>query len=48
MRPYARILLATTFLREKKKNEAKTLLEELSVEFPGNPIFAKHARRLAR
>ena len=47
LKPYAKILLTVTYLREKMKPAAKTLLLELSAEFPTNPLFAKHAIRLA-
>jgi hypothetical protein len=48
LKPYAQILLAVTYLREKKTADAQKLIQELSREFPANPIFAKHAKRLAR
>ncbi|HEX4998980.1 MAG TPA: hypothetical protein VFY29_12195 [Terriglobia bacterium] len=48
LKPYARILLAVTFLRENRKDDARKLLESLAAEFPANPLFQKHARRLAR
>ncbi len=47
LKPYAKILLTVTYLREKRKRDAQALLAELSIEFPTNPLFAKHARRLA-
>ncbi len=47
LKPYAKILLTVTYLREKRKRDAQALLVELSMEFPMNPLFAKHARRLA-
>jgi hypothetical protein len=47
LKPYAKILLTVTYLREKRKGEAQALLAELSLEFPANPLFDKHARRLA-
>jgi len=46
LKPYAKILLVVIHLREKKKPAAQALLAELSLEFPENPLFAKHARRL--
>ena len=47
LKPYAKILLVVTYLREKKKLDAQALLAELAAEFPTNPLFAKHAKRLA-
>ena len=46
LRPYAKILLVLTCLREKDRTAAQALLADLSAEFPTNPLFAKHARRL--
>ncbi len=48
LKPYAQILLAVTYLREKKTSDAQKLFQVLAKEFPDNPIFAKHAKRLAR
>ena len=39
--PYAKILLAVFHVREKHLAEARGLLEELSREFPANPLFKK-------
>jgi len=47
LKPYAKILLAVTYLRENKKAAAQTVIAELSTEFPTNSLFAKHASRLA-
>ncbi len=47
LKPYAKVLLAIAYLREKNRPAAATLLAELSTEFPSNPLFAAQARRLA-
>ncbi len=44
--PYARLLLAFAALRENDPNRARDLLEGLSREFPGNPLYAKELARL--
>jgi hypothetical protein len=46
LRPYAKILLVVVNLRAKNRTAAHALLAELSSEFPTNPLFVKHARRL--
>ncbi len=47
LRPYAKVLLAIAYLREKNRPAAASLLAQLSSEFPTNPLFAAQARRLA-
>jgi hypothetical protein len=47
LRPYAKLLLAITYLREKNKPAAAALLAELSSEFPTNRLFAAQAKRAA-
>ncbi len=47
LKPYAKVLLAIAYLREKNRPAAATLLARLSSEFPTNPLFAAQARRLA-
>jgi len=44
--PYARILLAIAYVREKDKPHARLLLASLRDEFPGNPLFAREIARL--
>ncbi len=44
--PYARLLLAVAALREKKPEQAKQILEELSREFPHNRLYAKELATL--
>ncbi|MFB3921694.1 MAG: hypothetical protein ACE145_08230 [Terriglobia bacterium] len=46
LRPYAKVLLAVAYLREKNRPAAAALLAQLSSEFPGNDLFAAQARRL--
>lgn len=45
--PFARILLAIAYVREKNTAEAKTLLEGLRQEFPANPLFSDALKRIA-
>jgi hypothetical protein len=44
--PFARILLAIAYVREKNKPRALELLAGLRAEFPGNPLYAKEMARL--
>jgi hypothetical protein len=44
--PFARILLAIAYVREKDKARAREMLESLRGEFPGNPLFARELARL--
>ena len=44
--PFARILLAIAYVREKDKPRARELLTSLREEFPGNPLFAREIARL--
>src|SRR3970282_562622 len=44
--PFARILLAIAYLREKDKTRARQLLSALRDEVPGNPVFARDLGRL--
>ena len=41
LKPFAKILLALTALREKQPSLTRRLLEELSAEFPANPLFRR-------
>ncbi len=41
LQPFAKILLALAALRERRTALAKTQLEELTAEFPHNPLFAR-------
>lgn len=44
LKPYAKILLALAYEREHRFDRAQPLLDELSREFPENPIFAQELR----
>jgi hypothetical protein len=44
--PFARILLAIAYLRDKHPQQARALLSELEIEFPHNPLFAEELRYL--
>ena len=41
LKPFAKILLALTALREKQPDLSRKLLEELAAEFPTNPLFRR-------
>jgi hypothetical protein len=45
--PFARILLAIAYVREKDKPRARQLLISLRDEFPKNPLFEQEIARLA-
>lgn len=44
--PFARILLAIAYVREKDRPRAREILSSLRDEFPTNPLFAKEIARL--
>jgi hypothetical protein len=44
--PFARILLAIAYVREKDKPRARELLVALRNDYPQNPIFARQISRL--
>ena len=44
--PFARILLAIAYVREKDKPHARELLAALREEFPNNPLFGREIARL--
>ncbi len=46
LKPFARILLAISYLRDKDTQRARTLLTSLRDEFPKNPLFAREVARL--
>jgi hypothetical protein len=46
LQPFARILLAIAYVREKDKAHAVELLAGLKSEFPGNPLYAREIARL--
>jgi hypothetical protein len=45
-RPFSKILLATIALREKRPREAQRFLQELTQEYPQNPLFRKELDKL--
>jgi tetratricopeptide (TPR) repeat protein len=47
LRPFAKILLALTALREKQTDMARTEFTELVAEFPQNPLFASELVKLS-
>jgi len=44
--PFARILLAIAYVREKDNRHAREVLASLRDEFPSNPLFAREIARL--
>jgi hypothetical protein len=44
--PYARMLLAVAALRDQQRDQARSLLEELSREFPHNHLYASELAKL--
>lgn len=46
--PFARILLAIAYVREKDKPRAVEILSGLRAEFPANPLFAHEILRLQK
>ncbi len=44
--PFARILLAIAYVRQKNPQRARTLLAELREDFPRNPLFARELAHL--
>jgi len=44
--PFARILLAIAYVREKDQPRAREMLASLRDEFPKNPLFAREIARL--
>jgi predicted Zn-dependent protease len=46
LRPFAKILVALTALREKKPEVARAQLTELVAEFPENALFASELAKL--
>jgi tetratricopeptide (TPR) repeat protein len=47
-RPFAKILLAAVYLRDKRFAEALALLKEIGGEFPGNTLIQKEIARAAQ
>ncbi len=46
LRPFAKLLLALSALREKDEGLARTEFTQLAAEFPGNPLFANELGKL--
>ncbi len=46
--PFARILLAVAYVREKKPEDARRILAQLETEFPDNPLFRRELARLEK
>jgi predicted Zn-dependent protease len=44
--PFARILLAIAYVRDKDKTRALELLTALRTQFPGNTLFPREIARL--
>lgn len=44
--PFAKILLAIAYVREKDKPRAREILSGLRTDFPNNPLFAREIARL--
>lgn len=44
--PFARILLAIAYVRDKDKPRAREILASLRTEFPNNPLFGREIARL--
>jgi hypothetical protein len=44
--PFARLLLAVAALRDRNREQARTLLAGLAQDFPGNPLYKKELARL--
>jgi hypothetical protein len=46
LKPFARILLAIAYVRDKDKTRALELLVALRSQFPGNTLFPREIERL--
>jgi len=44
--PFARILLAIAYVRDKDKTRARQVLSSLQTDFPSNPLFGREIARL--
>ncbi len=47
LRPFAKILLAICYLREKQPRETQKLLAALATEFPENPLLPKELAKVS-
>ncbi len=48
LKPFAQLLLAMFYLREKQEPQTKRLLAQLAHDFPDNPVFELELRKLGR
>jgi hypothetical protein len=46
-RPFSKILLATIALREKRPRDAQRYLQELSHDYPQNPLFRRELEKVS-
>lgn len=46
-KPFSKILLATIALREKRPRDAQRYLQELTIEYPANPLFRKELDKIS-
>ena len=46
LKPFARLLQAVAALRDKDRTRARTILSELSAQFPGNHLYSEELARL--
>ncbi len=46
--PFAKILLAVVYLREKKPHEARVYLAEVARDYPGNPLIRRELEKVNR
>jgi len=46
--PYAKIMLALAFIREKRPSDARRLMKELTAQFPESPLFARERAKMER
>jgi predicted Zn-dependent protease len=48
LKPFAQILLAIYYLREKKPAESQKILAELSRQYPENPLYRRELQRISQ
>lgn len=48
LKPFAKVLLAIVYLREKRPAEAERLLGELAAAYPENPLFRRELEKLRK
>jgi predicted Zn-dependent protease len=47
LKPLAKILLATAYLRDKRPRETQKILEELTLEYPANPLLKRELEKIS-